>query len=69
MPNWTDDEGTNWFNKLECKRCLGLFEIDSTGEIPVHSCLGSLFKSVTYLTEHGRVEYHEPVRVEHPKRK
>ena len=47
MPNWTDETGYDWFNKLECKRCLNRFEIDKRGEIPVHDCHGGRYDSVS----------------------
>ena len=49
MPNWTDEEGNNWFGKLECKRCLDTFDTDQQGEIPVHKCLDGYCKSFTNL--------------------
>ena len=57
MPNWTDDEGNNWFNRTECKRCLKVFELKD-GEIPVHECIGGRFCS---KSSYG--EYHLPVYV------
>lgn len=39
MPNWIDDCGRNWFNKIECKRCLVTFKIEND-EVPIHTCLG-----------------------------
>lgn len=57
MPNWTDDEGRNWFGKLECKRCLQIFEAGPDGEIPVHDCLGGRYRS-----ESSGGEYHYPVK-------
>lgn len=62
MPNWTDDEGRSWFNKLECKRCLGSYEAIN-GEIPKHQCIGGFYKSHTFTTKDGHVEYHQPVKV------
>ena len=35
MPNWTDDEGRDWFDKIECKRCLQRFDAVD-GEVPEH---------------------------------
>lgn len=58
MPSWTDDEGYNWFNKLECKRCLQRFGVDKRGEVPVHDCIGGRYRS-----ESDVGEYHYPVRV------
>jgi hypothetical protein len=63
MPNWSDDNGFSWYKKLECKRCLGIYDTDNEGEIPVHECLDGYYKSVTYLAKDGRVEYHVPKRV------
>jgi len=48
MPNWIDDEGYNWYGKLECKRCLGRFDTDKDGEVPTHRCLGGWYKSESY---------------------
>jgi len=55
MPNWSDDEGFSWFNKLSCKRCLVVFEPDGKGEVPLHECLGGYFTS--YFDGHT---YHTP---------
>lgn len=44
MPSWTDENGYDWFNKLECKRCLQRFDAVN-GEVPEHDCLGGRFKS------------------------
>jgi len=52
MPNWTDDEGYNWFGKLECKRCLVRFDHDKNGEIPAHDCIGGRYCSVSIGAEH-----------------
>lgn len=57
MPNWIDDEGYNWFGKLQCKRCSGRFDAVK-GEIPVHDCIGGRYKSASYGSE-----YHVPVWV------
>jgi hypothetical protein len=59
MPSWTDEEGYNWFNKLECKRCLQRFDADKRGEVPVHDCIGGRFRS-----DSDAIEHHYPVRVE-----
>lgn len=65
MPNWTDDEGFSWFGKLQCKRCLRVFDADKEGEVPTHACTGGLlFRSTTIIGEH-HVEHHVPVRVDH----
>ena len=45
MPNWTDDEGRNHFEKLDCKRCLQTFDVNEVGEIPIHKCHGGYYKS------------------------
>lgn len=39
MPNWTDDEGYNWFSKLECPRCLRRLDEDARGEMSDHECI------------------------------
>jgi len=58
MPNWTDENGYSWFNKLECKRCLDRFDTDERGEIPEHDCLDGRWKSESVFPEH-----HMPVFV------
>lgn len=59
MPNWTDDEGYNWYGMLECQRCLGRFKSDSRGEVSVHECLdGELYTSETIAGAH-----HTPKKV------
>lgn len=57
-PNWTDDDGRDWFNKLECKRCLHVFDAVD-GEVPEHDCIGSRWKSESKDGEH-----HTPIQVE-----
>jgi hypothetical protein len=47
MPNWTDENGYDWFSKLECKRCLQRFETDDQGEVPPHDCIGGRWRSVS----------------------
>ena len=60
MPNWTDDEGTSYFNKVECKRCLQDFDYDKkTGEVPVHKCLGGELWTSAYVNG----VWHYPVKV------
>lgn len=59
MPNWTDKDGTSWFGKLECKRCLQMFASDSYGEVPEHPCHGGIFRSVSVTLG----EYHTPMFV------
>lgn len=56
MPNWTDEDGTDWFNKIECKRCLERFDVFK-GEVPSHRCGGY------YRSESSYGEYHYPVLV------
>jgi len=58
MPNWTDKTGFSWFSKLECKRCLGVFEQNEKGEVPIHKCLGGYYTSETVGDT-----YHYPVKV------
>jgi hypothetical protein len=48
MPNWTDDEGTSWFGKIECKRCLQMLDQEK-GEVPVHLCLGGKYYTSDYV--------------------
>jgi hypothetical protein len=54
MPNWIDENG---FNKLECKRCLCVFDVSKTGEIPEHECHGWICKSGSNGFEHHQVIY------------
>ncbi len=58
MPSWTDENGYDWFGKLECKRCLQRFDAVD-GEVPVHDCLGGRFTSGTDETG----THHTPVYV------
>ena len=59
MPNWTDDEGRDWFDKIECKRCLQRFgTVD--GEVPEHDCNGGRFKSGP---DPDGVTHHAPIYV------
>lgn len=58
MPNWIDENGFNWFGKLECKRCLKIFKSDKNGEIPIHKCLDGYYKSGTVNDVH-----HSPIFV------
>lgn len=57
MPNWIDEDGFNWFNKLECKRCLRIFDISKAGEIPEHECHGWICKSASDGFENHQVVY------------
>lgn len=47
MPSWTDEEGYDWYGKLECKRCLRRMTADH-GEVPPHDCLGGRWASQSY---------------------
>ena len=58
MPNWIDDNDFSWFGKLECKRCLQVFTVDKSGEVPTHKCIGGYYKS---YSPYG--EYHIPMFV------
>ena len=57
MPNWTDEDGKNWYGKLECKRCLNVFE-HVNGEVPIHKCIDGYYKS-----EYVNGVHHYPVPV------
>ena len=59
MPSWTDDEGFNWFNKLECKRCLSVFESNNKGEVPIHQCVDGKYYTSGYVNS----VHHYPVEV------
>jgi hypothetical protein len=61
MPNWSDENGLDWFGKLECKRCLRVFTADKQGEVPAHQCLGGWFASAS-----GDDVWHYPIRVDKP---
>jgi len=63
MPNWTDDDGFNWFGKLSCKRCLAVFKAEK-GEVPVHECLGGYAKSKYMDGEHNCVVWATPKEIE-----
>ena len=53
MPNWTDENGTSHYGKLDCKRCLSEFETDYRGEVPFHTCLGGeTWTSISTRGEH-----------------
>jgi len=64
MPNWSDENGVDWFGKLECKRCLHTFSADKNGEVPAHLCLGGWFASAS-----SDDVWHYPVRVDEPPHK
>lgn len=63
MPNWSgEDSSDSTFGVLECKRCLQDFqldELDESGEIPPHECLGEIWKSGSF----PRDVCHRPVKV------
>ena len=51
--------GSNWFGMLQCRRCLKRFKADVDGEVPVHECIGGLYRSVSDVGV-----YHIPVEVD-----
>lgn len=70
MPNWTDESGFSWFNKLRCKRCLEIFEYNEVGEVSVHECLGGYSTSKTVDgVSHYPVPAEPPVFVKKKSRK
>lgn len=59
MPNWTDDDGVDWFGKIECKRCLSVFNSNEEGEVPIHQCLGGKY----YTSGYDGLVHHYPIEV------
>jgi hypothetical protein len=67
MPNWTDENGYNWFGKIECKRCLQRFDGNSDpavgGSVPIHRCVGGYFTSKNTTNEFGFTTTNDPIPV------
>ena len=68
MPSWTDEGGFNWFGKLRCKRCFGVFEAEK-GEVPPHECVGGVFESQSKFPEtHDPTPVLRKVKLRYPVR-
>ena len=67
MPNWVDENGYNWFGKIECKRCYERFDGNSDpaegGSVPIHKCVGGYFTSQNTTNEFGSTTTNDPVPV------
>ena len=58
MPNWIDEEGYDWYGKIECKRCFRRFKyvvVNRSEEVPLHACHDGWFTS-----EHDGVFHNAP---------
>jgi hypothetical protein len=59
MPSWIDEDGFDWFGKVNCKRCFEIFESKGCGP-PPHQCCDGKWVTSKYVDGEWILVFCEP---------